>query len=199
MKLITNIDEYYDAISSVNNDRKFLYMSSFGFSWNKETQEMIKNLHPDMLLIGISFTECTPGCQNCIAKNKRKYAVTKEFADFAHFAVKITDKLHLKLVLTDKEVIVGGMNISDSGWSDSAVLIKDKKLIKEYKKHFENIWDQHDNIIYDKNQTEYIFTFGKYKGKTYSEILETDKEYINWSMENIEWFKKEVNKFENDL
>jgi len=35
-----------------------------------------------------------------------------------------------------------------------------------------------------------VFTFGKYKGKSYTEIQESDPNYFSWCEENIENFNK---------
>jgi len=35
---------------------------------------------------------------------------------------------------------------------------------------------------------EYTFTFGKYKGEFFVDIIEKDPCYIQWCMESIDWF-----------
>ncbi|MCM1219655.1 MAG: hypothetical protein NC548_34680 [Lachnospiraceae bacterium] len=32
------------------------------------------------------------------------------------------------------------------------------------------------------------FTFGKFKGKTVLEVIETDPRYVAWAIKNVEWF-----------
>lgn len=36
---------------------------------------------------------------------------------------------------------------------------------------------------------KYVFTFGKHKGKTVKEVMETDPSYLLWADENVDGFK----------
>lgn len=35
----------------------------------------------------------------------------------------------------------------------------------------------------------YVFTFGKHKGKSIREVIEKDPSYVPWCVQNIKWFK----------
>lgn len=39
-----------------------------------------------------------------------------------------------------------------------------------------------------KTEIEYVFTFGKYKGYSFTEILYKDPSYIEWCRNNVSWF-----------
>ena len=45
--------------------------------------------------------------------------------------------------------------------------------------------DRLANIALDKNSTDTVITFGKYKNKTLEEIYQIDKEYLSWCVQNI--------------
>lgn len=38
------------------------------------------------------------------------------------------------------------------------------------------------------SRNDYVFNFGKYKGKSFNEVLDTDPHYIRWCVENINIF-----------
>jgi uncharacterized protein (DUF3820 family) len=45
-----------------------------------------------------------------------------------------------------------------------------------------------------KENSHHVFKFGKYRGRSYQDILETDKRYLLWCFENIKGFPLELEK-----
>lgn len=39
-------------------------------------------------------------------------------------------------------------------------------------------------------QSDYVFTFGKYKGYKLTTVLDRDPSYVEWCRKNISWFNK---------
>lgn len=71
-------------------------------------------------------------------------------------------------------MITGGINFTNSLWTDSSILLKNDKSIKEYKSIFLNNWeDKKDKIL-----------FGKHRNKTISWVKKNDKGYFKWLLEN---------------
>lgn len=62
---------------------------------------------------------------------------------------------------------------------DRYKLNKAKKAIKEHQ--------------FGKDKRPYtldtVFVFGKYKGKSVSQVLDINPRYVQWCLETIEWFK----------
>lgn len=49
-----------------------------------------------------------------------------------------------------------------------------------------------DNVVFKLMdiciKREDKFTFGKHKGKFVSDVIESDPQYVNWALNNVEWF-----------
>src|ERR1035437_7544758 len=41
----------------------------------------------------------------------------------------------------------------------------------------------------NEDPKEYIFTFGKYKGRKLTEVLDKSPSYVHWCVSNMQWFK----------
>lgn len=187
-------DAYLAACKKIANNKKrsFLYISSFGLSIMPEVQEEIINLNPDKMLVGTHFPECKPGCTACDSKNRDRFNNLRKFQEEVKFDVKICDSLHLKVVVSDSSMIIGGINMTGSGWADSSVLINDSSLCKKYKRRFNDIWRNKPGVVYEPQSNDYIFAFGIHKGLSFSTVKKMDPQYIQWCLKNLSWFKELV-------
>lgn len=48
------------------------------------------------------------------------------------------------------------------------------------------------------NNTDWKFTFGKYKGETIKHVMEIEPSYIQWSMNNVPWFLNMLKQFSKE-
>jgi hypothetical protein len=116
---------------------------------------------------------------DCELKYKNQIArLNKYITDFKNLNFKKVYNHHLKLFYfkTSKNeyLITGGINFTNSLWTDSSILLKNDKSIKEYKSIFLNNWeDKKDKIL-----------FGKHRNKTISWVKKNDKGYFKWLLEN---------------
>ena len=129
------------------------------------------------ILVGTSYNTCTPDCPHCIKKNVLK---TIQYFNYKFlYNVHFVKNVHLKLISRGDKGIVGGINLTGSGWTDAAVVVKNDNLL-ELNKHFDSIPKQQDNYF---KPTKMVFPYGKYEGKFVKNI--TDTMYKDWCRKNF--------------
>lgn len=184
-------------------------ISTFGISGKQiEFLSKYKNVR---IIVGTNFSECTENCNHCRSAFKRRlWYFEKLREDFPNISFKFVTKLHLKCFITSEGMVIGGMNLTGSSWDDLAYFIDDKVEILEAQKYFDDLWSKKDEVdleielnasertsSWSKKKTSKItndntLNFGKYKGKTIAEIIEIDRNYINWCKEKNIFDQKEL-------
>jgi hypothetical protein len=91
----------------------------------------------------------------------------------------------MKAFITSNGVIVGGMNITGSGWTDRSFVSRDRKLIKDLITDFNEVYPTSEPYLVPAYiDTSKIFTFGKYKGRLIEDIRKENPGYIAWLNNN---------------
>jgi hypothetical protein len=110
--------------------------------YTKNTRR-IMNAIPDgtpvRMLIGMAGkSECTPGCKHCreALEKKIKY-LYYHVKLLPHFNIKVVAEHHTKLFISERYALVGGMNFTDSGWTDMDLLTDEVDVIRRIRAVFE--------------------------------------------------------------
>ncbi len=75
---------------------------------------------------------------------------------------------------------------STNEYSKKSVSVEDQKLIKKWNgDKYETYYDLAYNGKKKTLPAKYVFKFGKYKGKTAGDVMEINKSYVPWFMENV--------------
>jgi hypothetical protein len=184
MKIIRTFDDWCNNALALLKNSKYCYIASFNLNYRIDDKvHQIINRAADVnhqILIGLSTMACKQNCESCIINNQVKYDNVKRLGDLTG-NYKIAQALHMKAFITSNGVIVGGMNITGSGWIDRSFVSKDKTLIKELITDFKEVYStSEDYIIPQYVDTSKIFTFGKYKGQLIEDVRKKNPGYIEW-------------------
>ena len=188
------IKQATNLVKDFSNEKK-IRVSTFNmyYSSDSKTDTLMNMLRLQQervkMVVGVSYGECTSGCSYCALKNTRlsdrllKYKEDK-------FDFKIVGEHHMKYFSNGEKAIVGGMNLSLSGYTDMAYLVQDQKEVKKMDRYFDTMYKKlPKDFTYEK--PEPIMPFGKYKGQFVRRVLEVDPKYIEWMLANIEPHKLE--------
>lgn len=187
MTPILTYDQYIQhALNILQNQDGPVRVSSFNLRVivDSPSEELFsKLLTTDFtMLVGTSYRMCSPDCSCCIATNAKRSHSLELF--IKSHKIKVFDNLHLKYFSRGSQAIVGGMNLTSSGFSDLALLVGNKDSIKQMNNHFDSISNSFDsNKLFTVKEPS--FSFGKYRGKTVKEVLKIDPAYIEWSKTNL--------------
>lgn len=86
-------------------------------------------------------------------------------------------------------MVVGGRNLSSSGWWDISYIVTSKSDITETKEYILEIvknLSEEGNYSLPTFKTDKILLGGKYKGRKISEIKKENPGYIQWCHENLD-------------
>lgn len=187
--VINSYEEYMETcIKILNSSRGKVRVSTFNLFVNDDLTKRFLKMIPAKsdFIVGINYTMCEQGCSVCTAKaiNKSNYLFKmKEMYGFA-----ITEKHHMKYFQRGNLALIGGFNISGSGYTDMAILIEDKQKIKEMNSIFDIAYKEvkNDLHLFEAETEEPIFTFGKYKGRKVEDVYKEDEDYIFWALDNLD-------------
>ena len=191
MKLIKSFNEWCDEALHLLKGAKYCLISSFNLNYqealNDKVYEILKisSKIPHHIIIGISTSQCTPNCAHCINNNSIKYHNVDRLKSITN-NYRIVQELHMKAFITDKGVIIGGMNITDSGWIDRCISFNDIEMIKQMQIDFKEVYSiakSYEIPIYINPKTH--FTWGKYKGLKIDDVKVKDPKYIDWLINNL--------------
>lgn len=188
MKVLSNYAEYIKACRRILQENKGkVRASTFNiFVKNEsETERLLQDL-PDNcdFIVGINYSLCEKDCKVCKAKAARKSDYIQSLREVYGFCV--TDQNHMKYFSRGSMAVVGGFNISESGYTDMALLVDCPVTVKKLNKNFDDVFKsvREDNYTFDVEKP--IITFGKYKGLTLAELIDEDYEYYSWFMHNVD-------------
>lgn len=202
--LLTSFVEFIDCALDVVTPAAELRVASYNWAYYAPTNSSVSEFTRAIsraqtkVIIGAGSRECTPGCVACQTANATKvqglYALRERMRPAE---VKVVDDLHLKLVCSPKYTIIGGINMTGSGWVDAAVRVKTTKAILQL---FDNAWVSTTVKPLESVKTplkvvdplQWVFTFGKYKGKTIAEVAQISPTYTAWCRKNVTWFEAAV-------
>ena len=131
--IITSYEQYIrEAIKIIKNNLGPIRISSYGIffkpdSLTREFLDLVIKEGNSTILVGTSYSTCTPDCPHCIKKNVLK---TIQYFNYKFFYnVHFVKNVHLKLISRGNKGIVGGINLTGSGWTDAAVVVKNDNLL----------------------------------------------------------------------
>lgn len=181
--IITSYEQYIrEAIKIIKNNSGPIRISSYGISFKsdsitREFLDLVIKEGNSTIIVGTSYNICTPDCPHCIKKNVLK---TIQYFNYKFlYNVHFVKNVHLKLISRGDKGIVGGINLTGSGWTDAAVVVKNDNLL-ELNKHFDSIPKQQDNYF---KPTRMVFPYGKYEGKFVKNVA--DPTYQDWCRKNF--------------
>lgn len=131
MKLLKTKKAFYDEILRMSKEKpSFFYMATYNLSVENKMKLILSHL-PDKsdvrVIIGVN--------EGCSVKQKDFF---KSY--FKKYKVKLFNECHLKIIVSNKGVIVGGRNLTDSGWKDLSIKLISRDAIAsikaEFLKHF---------------------------------------------------------------
>lgn len=127
MKLLKTKKEFYNEILKLASENPtFFYMASYNLNVDDNIKKIFKKLPAKCdvkIIIGLN--------ENASIKQRE---FLKNY--FSEYEIKLLQACHLKLIVTNKGVILGGRNLTDSDWKDLSVLFISKNTISEIKKEF---------------------------------------------------------------
>ncbi len=96
---------------------------------------------PPKILIGIRpYLECHKDCTDCRELYDKYIHRLNETVDTLELNTRFTDKHHLKMYVVGNIVILGGINLSGSGYTDAAVVV-DSEAAQELIQLFVEEWE----------------------------------------------------------
>lgn len=126
MKLLKTTASYYNEILKLSKSKPtFFYIATFNMNVDDKVKSIFKNLPIKCdvkLLIGVGDA------------SDRQVAFYK--STFSNVQLKLLRNSHLKIVITNNEVIIGGRNITNSDWVDLSVTFTSKNTISQIKSEF---------------------------------------------------------------
>lgn len=196
VSIIATSEQYLKEASRIaNNAEEILYCSSFGLFVKNNQEDLIRVLDeaagysttiPDArMIVGVSFTECSPGCKCCAINNNKAKQRYQEYEK--KWSIAYTEKLHMKLVMNESEALIGGMNLSCSNWVDFAIIEKRKSILIALQEYYQVTYN---SLYYPYEFPEFniegkpVFEVGKHKGKTVEWVEENYPGYIDWVKSN---------------
>jgi len=139
MKILKTDEEYRESILKILKSKpKYFYLSTFNISINQEVLEMLK------LMKGIKDVRVIVGVANPTPK-QLKY-LRGVFNDHK-VPLKLVTDFHMKSVVSDKKIIVGGRNLTKSGWTDLSFEIVSQPNVIKMTKEFDNIYRKLKSIL----------------------------------------------------
>jgi phosphatidylserine/phosphatidylglycerophosphate/cardiolipin synthase-like enzyme len=121
-------------INSLPLSKKF-YVCSYGFK--KGFYNIPEHAK---LLIGLPYLpDCTPGCPYC--EQRRTQNKEQLILALNGYNYKLSDKIHLKLLIIDDIAIVGSRNLTGSEFQDIQIVIEDYQMVKDMEEYFLYLWD----------------------------------------------------------
>lgn len=202
--LLTTFDAFISCATDIVASSKWCKVSSYNWTYNPNFQSKLLDFTLSLkgkdakVLVGIGSRECTEGCPHCRDNIEDKVNGISTLRDYLHpVELRAVADSHLKLVCTKKYSIIGGINMTGSGWADAAVKVKTTPEIIQL---FDESWNNtkpfelapRKEIIGYTNPDEWCFNFGKHKGKTLLEVRRECPDYISWCKVNLTWFKKAI-------
>lgn len=202
--LLTTFNEFIDCALDIVDSNVECRVSSYNWAYYAPDDSRVSQFTRAIscqkvkVLIGAGSRECSPGCVACQTATAKKlqglYALQERMRPAE---VKVVSDLHLKLVCSSKYTIIGGINMTGSGWVDAAVRVKTTKEIRQL---FDNAWTSTTAapLVSMKvppkvvDPLQWVFTFGKYKGIPLSEVQRVNAAYVSWCRQNVVWFEAAV-------
>jgi hypothetical protein len=188
MKIIRTFDDWCDNALALLKNSKYCYLVSFNLSYQEgdKVHQILKQAAAleHQILIGLNTMICKTDCEACNVNNQVKYDNVKRLKDLTD-NYKIAQALHMKAFITSNGVIVGGMNITGSGWTDRSFVSHDRKLVRELITDFNQVYASAEPYVVPQHiDTSLIFTFGKYKGQLIEDVRRKNPGYITWLNNN---------------
>ena len=203
MELITTFKDYLTTANQLAENSKWIKIITFGIHESDEIQKFFKT-HTDKeieVIISYYFRECHPGCEHCIKKaTGAKAHYNKLTQHHPQVDFKFITESHAKLFITENGAIVGGMNFSESAWDDFVITVDNNSpYYHELLDYFKDITLSHAVLKSFDGIEDNILDFGKYKGYTLREVMDTDIPYLRWLYRNVEGFKEKFGIQKSDL
>lgn len=128
MDLITTRDEFESTVMCIKHNSKpsFIYISTFNIKVGKFMDSILSTKCPIKIIIG-----------HADMSKKQRIFLDKWFSNYPNVKVRYRKNYHTKFILTDKAVIVGGRNLTESGWDDISLLMRRKETLDKFKKYFD--------------------------------------------------------------
>lgn len=119
MKILKTNEEYESELLKIISEKpKILYIASYGIKISDFTKELISKKKKTDLRILVGYTNMS---------NKQQAFIKKQLIN-----VKFKKNCHLKLIVSDRCCIIGGRNLTDSGYNDLSFRIKPNLELKNY-------------------------------------------------------------------
>jgi hypothetical protein len=196
--MINKFNEYLEACKKLSDGSNYVYIVTYGMNRKESITAFLNSIKGKKveIIISTSFKECTPGCKHCSLKNNRAMEYFNKFkVEYPMFKIWFTQECHAKCFITSKGAIVGGINFSESGWNDYAILIKNNsKEYAEISKYYSLLHlelDLKERFVH--KDTKGVFSFGKYCGSHIDVIRKNDPQYIEWCYKEIPNFEERIN------
>lgn len=189
MDIITNYDQYVESMAGILASNKGkVRLSTFNmFVRGQSKTEAVLDAMPkgSKVLLGTSYSECHPGCKHCVVLNIKRSDRFEKYQD--RWGLKVTNNLHMKYFSRGKAAIIGGFNVSESTYLDTAVVIDCQETIRKFNKLFDGRYEScQGDMFYKADKTDPVFMFGKYKGTPVAKVLSEDPAYIKWIIQTLE-------------
>lgn len=203
MKLITTFEDYLEKATELAEQSKWIKIITFGIHESEQIQKFFETHNNKKIEVIVSyyFKECHPGCEHCIKKaNGAKAHYNKLTEHHPTIDFKFITEAHAKLFITENGALVGGMNFSESAWDDFVIVVDNTNpYYDELVEYFSDIMLSHTALKSFNGIGDNILDFGKYKGYTLQEVMDSDKPYLRWLYVNVEGFKEKFGIEKSDL
>ena len=183
-ELIWDEDLYWDFLRDRASYSKFIDISTFNVSVNGIVPEFLKLVKelgiPFRLIVGappkkgFHTLKTTNSFEKCLTSAK----ILVEYLG-PEMRCKVLPRSHLKCVIMDGVVVVGGRNFSSSSMLDCSVIIRDKKLVTEARDRFNLAWAQGFNLDDELENAKDYTKGGRPTAPSYRDYQDPD-EYFEW-------------------
>ena len=114
----------------------------------------------------------TLAAPHCMLKNEyKKLSMIQHQEHFENINILYVQEWHGKMVVSDKEAIIGGRNLSSSGWKDYSFSTSDPEVIEELVNEFWIQW----GALKGNHFKEKIYMRDEVKGNISNLLLELKK------------------------
>lgn len=156
MEFIYDSREYWNKLKALLPGKDKVWIATYGLKGPEYTRwpehpvnQVLKSLDPNptdfKIVIGYPYVgDCHYYCRDCEELRVDIKRTIDSNADYLRqrycAVVKTTKDFHMKLIVTESFVIMGGRNLTGSKWIDLSVVSFKKNDIRQASKIFEQMW-----------------------------------------------------------
>ena len=168
-QIINSFTTYLNTIELLSGNED-LFLSTYGLAINDQIARILTKAKTFRIMVGIYERYCYPDCEHCRINISNNKLLIKQYQDeFGKERILGIDHLHKKIAIMGQHTMIGGFNLTDSEFTDNAMLVASPQLAQESSVLYMHQWNTLQQTILEGQGSD-VVGFGKYRGKTFSEM-----------------------------